>query len=65
MTPNSPKQHKVVVHAAFEIVITNDDPDESRAICEKLFEDDIASKSEMFSVSIERMEAEIHPKADA
>lgn len=49
-------KHKVFVYAVCEITITNDDPDEAKAIAGKLFGDDIASKSEMFSVHIERME---------
>jgi hypothetical protein len=59
MQPNrtTPTKHKVLIYAVFETNITNHDPAEAQAICEKLFEDDISSKSEMFSVRVERVEA--------
>lgn len=49
---------KVLIHAVCEINIGNDDPVEAQAIAEKLFDDDISSKSEMFSVTVERVEVE-------
>lgn len=52
--------HRVLIHAVFEITISNDDPVEAEAICKILFEDDISSKSEMFSVRVERVEVEPH-----
>lgn len=52
------KQHKVLVYSVSEIVISHDDPIEAQAIAEKLFHDDISSKSEMFSVRVERLEAQ-------
>lgn len=55
------KQQKVFIYAVCEITISNDDPAEAQAIAEKLFHDDISSKSEMFSVRIERMEAKPLP----
>lgn len=47
--------YRVLIHAVFEITISDDDSVEAQAIAEKLFEDDISSKSEMFSVRVERV----------
>lgn len=55
---SNPKPHKVLVYAVCETVVSNDDPVEVEAICRKLFEDDISSKSEMFSVRVERVEVQ-------
>jgi hypothetical protein len=61
--PITPAKHKVLIHAVCEITITNDNSVEAQAIAAKLFEDDIASKSEMFSVRVERVEVEPPEKA--
>lgn len=53
-----PKTHGVLIHAVFETSISNSDPAEAQAICEKLFEDEITSKAEMFSVRVEQVEVE-------
>lgn len=51
-------KHRVLIHAVCEITISNDDPTEAQAISEILFRDDISSKTEMFSVRVERVEVE-------
>lgn len=51
-------KHRVLIHAVCETTITNDDPVEAEAISKLLFEDDISSKSEMFSVRVESVEVE-------
>lgn len=50
-------KHKVLVYSVSEITISHDDPVEAQAIAEKLFHDDISSKSEMFTVRVNRIEA--------
>lgn len=52
---SSPKPHKVLIHATFATVVSNDDPAEAEMIGRKLFEDDISSKSEMFSTKVGRV----------
>lgn len=58
MQDDNNKKHKVLIHAVCEITITNDDPVKAQTIAEKLFNDDIADKSEMFSVQVEEIEVE-------
>lgn len=52
---SGPKPHKVIIYATCETVVSNDDPIEAGMIARKLFEDDISSKSEMFSVRTGRV----------
>lgn len=51
-------KYKVTIHVVCQIVVSHDDPVEAKAVAEKLFVDDISSKSEMFTVCIERMEVQ-------
>lgn len=50
--------YKVTIQAMCEIVVSHDSPVEAQAVAEKLFVDDITSKSEMFTVRIERTEVQ-------
>lgn len=50
--------HRVLIHAVFDTRISGDDPVQAQAICERLFQDEIISKAEMFSVQVERVEME-------
>lgn len=58
MNRPDPIPHKVSIYAVCEVSISNSDAVEAKAIAQKLFEDDIGSKSEMFSVRVERIEAQ-------
>jgi hypothetical protein len=58
MQSDNTKKHKVLIYAICEVTITNNDPAEAQAIAEKLFHDDISSKSEMFLVRVEEVEVQ-------
>ena len=49
--------HRVLIHAVFETTISQDDLAYAKSVAERLFEDEVTSKAEMFSVRVERVEA--------
>lgn len=51
--------HRVLIHAVFETIIAKQtDDSDAQSIAERLFEDEVTSKAEMFSVSVERVEVQ-------